>query len=71
MFRNGSWISAQPLFAGLGSVAAYHPSKRVSIAIAVALGAGAYDDDGIPTNFSKPLFNRIGKILAPDDPPPG
>jgi len=34
---NGSWIAAQPLFAGLGSVAAYRPHGRVSIAVAVAL----------------------------------
>lgn len=71
VFRSGSWIAAQPLFAGLGSVAAYNPSKRVSIAIAVALSEGAYDGDGFPVNYSIPLYGEIGKILAPSDPPPG
>lgn len=70
VFRNGSWIAAQPLFAGLGSVAAYLPSRHISVAVAVALGEGAYDADGIPTNSSKTLYSEIGKILAPDDPPP-
>jgi CubicO group peptidase (beta-lactamase class C family) len=70
IFRNGSWLSAQPLFAGLGSVAAYNPSKRISIAIAVALGANALDANGNPINYSKPLYNQIARILAPDDPPP-
>jgi CubicO group peptidase (beta-lactamase class C family) len=70
VFRNGSWIAAQPLFAGLGSVAAYLPSKRISIAVAVALSEGAYDADGNPTNYSKALYNQIGAILAPTDPPP-
>ncbi|MEA2218796.1 MAG: hypothetical protein QOJ35_1422 [Solirubrobacteraceae bacterium] len=71
VFRNGPWIAAQPLFAGLGSVAAYLPSKRVSIAVAVALGAGAYDSEGVPVNYSKTLYSQIGAILAPDDPPAG
>ena len=70
VFRNGSWIAAQPLFAGLGSVAAYLPSERISIAVAVALSEGAYDADGAPINYSIPLYGEIGAILAPDDPPP-
>jgi CubicO group peptidase (beta-lactamase class C family) len=70
VFRNGSWLAAQPLFAGLGSVAAYLPSKRISIAVAVALSEGAFDSNGDPTNYSKALYSQIGAILAPDDPPP-
>lgn len=70
VFRNGSWIAAQPLFAGLGSVAAYLPGQRVSIAVTVALSEGAYDSDGIPTNHSIALYRTIGRILAPADPPP-
>lgn len=70
VFRTGSWIAAQPLFAGLGSVAAYNPAKRVSIAVAVAFGEGAFDADGGPVNSSKALYGQIGRILAPDDPPP-
>src|SRR5829696_6145696 len=51
VFRNGPWIAAQPLLAGLGSVAAYLPSKRISIAVTVALGPGAYGDNGIPIGY--------------------
>ena len=63
IFRYGSWIAAQPLFAGLGSVAAYRPSGRVAISLAVSLGAS----DG---NYSRQLFYEIGKIVGPKDPPP-
>jgi hypothetical protein len=70
VFRNGSWISAQPLFAGLGSVVAYLPSKRISIAVTVALSEGAYNADGVPVNYSQQLYRQIGAILAPTDPPP-
>lgn len=69
VFRNGAWIAAQPLFAGLGSVAAYLPSKRISIAVAVAFSQGAFDADGVPTNYSKALYSQIGAILAPHDAP--
>jgi CubicO group peptidase (beta-lactamase class C family) len=70
VFRNGSWIAAQPLLAGLGAVSAYNPSKRVSVAVTVALGAGAYDSGGVPIDYHKLLYNTIAKILAPNDPPP-
>jgi CubicO group peptidase (beta-lactamase class C family) len=70
VFRYGSWIAAQPLFAGLGSVAAYLPSKRVSIVVTAALGEGAFDADGNGINYSQTLFKQIGAIVAPKDPPP-
>lgn len=70
IFRNGPWIAAQPLFAGLGSVAAYLPGKRISIAVTVALSARAYNADGVPVNYSKELYHQIGTILAPGSPPP-
>ena len=70
IFRPGSWIAAQPLFAGLGSVAAYLPSKRISIAVTVAMSEGAFNSSGVPADYHKELFNQIGKILAPSDPPP-
>jgi CubicO group peptidase (beta-lactamase class C family) len=70
VFRNGSWIAAQPLFAGLGSVAAYRPKGRVSIAVAVALNEGGFTADGSTRNLSRPLYRQIGLIVAPKDPPP-
>ena len=70
IFRPGSWIAAQPLFAGLGSVAAYLPSKRISIAVTVAMSEGAFNSDGVPVNYHIELFKQLGRILAPTDPPP-
>lgn len=71
VFRYGSWIAAQPLFAGLGSVAGYLPGRRVAITIVTAMGERNFDETGSVNNFSRPLFVEIGKILAPHDPPPG
>jgi CubicO group peptidase (beta-lactamase class C family) len=71
VFRLGSWIGAQPLFAGLGSVTGYLPSKRIAITIVVALGPRSFAADGTPFNYSKPLFGQITKILAPKDAAPG
>ena len=70
VFRTGSWIAAEPLFAGLGSVAAYQPPSRVSIAVTVALGERSFGPDGSTNNYSKNLFRQIGAIVAPKDPPP-
>ena len=71
VFRYGSWVAAQPLFGGLGSVAAYLPGRRVAITIVTAMGERNFDETGSVNNFSRPLFVEIGKILAPHDPPPG
>jgi hypothetical protein len=69
IFRNGPWIAPQPFFAGIGSVAAYLPSERISIAVTVALNAGAYNAEGVPVNYSIEPYRQIGRILAPHSPP--
>ena len=70
VFRNGNWLGAQPLFAGLGSVAGYRPKGRVSIVIVTAAGERGFDADGQVQNASRPLYRQIGLIVAPKDPPP-
>jgi CubicO group peptidase (beta-lactamase class C family) len=70
VFRNGNWLGAQPLFAGLGSVAGYRPKGRVSIVIVAAAGERGFDSDGAINNASRPLYRQIGLIVAPKDPPP-
>jgi CubicO group peptidase (beta-lactamase class C family) len=70
VFRRGAWIAAEPLFAGLGSVAAYLPSKHIAISVVAALGQGSFDAEGTGRNDARPLFTEIAKILAPKDAPP-
>ena len=70
VFRYRDWIAAQPLFAGLGSVAAYLPSQRVSVAVVAALGEGSFSPEGQGNNYSKALFSQIAAIVAPKYPPP-
>jgi CubicO group peptidase (beta-lactamase class C family) len=70
VFRRGSWIAAEPLFAGLGSVAAYRPKGRVAISVTVALGEGGFTSDGGAKDYSGELYRQIGLIVAPKDPPP-
>ncbi len=68
--RNGSWILQNPLFAGYGSIEAYLPARRISIAIATTYRGGSVDAEGNATNWATPLFSEIGAILAPNDRPP-
>ncbi len=70
VFRRGAWITAEPLFAGLGSVAAYLPSQRIAITVVVANGQGTFDASGGTGNYARPLFVQIANILAPRNAPP-
>ncbi len=70
VFRYRDWIAAQPLFAGLGSVAAYLPSKRIAISIVAALGERNFSPEGQGNNYSRQLYSQIAAIVAPNDAPP-
>ncbi|MBV8733669.1 MAG: beta-lactamase family protein [Solirubrobacterales bacterium] len=68
--RNGSWILQNPLFAGHAAIESYLPSKRISIALAVTFKASSYDYQGnVSSYWTNALYAKIGKILAPSDPP--
>lgn len=67
--RNGAWILQNPLFAGYAAIESYLPSRRISIAIATTFKASAYDSQGNPTPYWTTLYTKIGKILAPRNPP--
>jgi CubicO group peptidase (beta-lactamase class C family) len=67
---SGDWLLQNPLFAGEAGVAAYLPSKKIAIAIAVTYQPEAFDDQGNYVNAADTLFRRIGAELAPDDAPP-
>jgi CubicO group peptidase (beta-lactamase class C family) len=67
---SGDWLLQNPLFAGEAGVAAYLPSKKIAIAIAVTYQPEAFDDQGNYSNAGDTLFRKIGTALAPDDAPP-
>jgi CubicO group peptidase (beta-lactamase class C family) len=67
---SGDWLLQNPLFAGEAGVAAYLPSKKIAIAVAVTYQPEAFDDQGNYVNAADALFRRIGAALAPDHAPP-
>ena len=51
-------------------MAAYLPTEKTAIAIAVTYQPEAFDDSGGYPNAAEALFRRIGAELAPDHAPP-
>lgn len=67
--RNGGWILQNPLFAGYAAIESYLPAQHISIAIAMTFKPGAYNAEGNPSSYWLTLYGKIGKILAPRNPP--
>jgi CubicO group peptidase (beta-lactamase class C family) len=67
---SGEWLLQNPLFAGQAGVAAYLPSKKIAIAVAVTYLPEAFDEHGDYVNAADELFRKVGAELAPDDAPP-
>jgi CubicO group peptidase (beta-lactamase class C family) len=69
--RSGSWLLQDPLLSGLAVLEAYLPSEEVAIAIAATLLPAAFDPEGnYPPNPTNALFQSVGAVMAPNDPPP-
>ena len=68
----GSWIKQNPALTGSASVEGYLPSKKIAIAIVNTFDQDYYTDPdpSLPSNPANVLFQKIGAVLAPDDPPP-
>jgi D-alanyl-D-alanine carboxypeptidase len=62
----GGWIIQNPSLAGFGVMAAYLPSKRITIAVVSTKG----ERSEVDTNFSGVITRRIAKLLAPRKPLP-
>ena len=62
----GGWIIQNPSLAGFGVMAAYLPSKRITIAVVSTKG----ERSEVGTNFSELITRRIAKRLAPRNPIP-
>jgi hypothetical protein len=67
---SGNWLLQNPLMSGYAAVAAYLPSQKIAIAVAVTYGPEAFDDQGNYDNEAETLFSKIGAELAPEDAPP-
>jgi CubicO group peptidase (beta-lactamase class C family) len=65
----GQWLLQNPLFAGEGAIESYLPSQKLSIAIAMTFKPGAFDAEGNVGPYWQLLWAKIGKLLAPTDPP--
>jgi CubicO group peptidase (beta-lactamase class C family) len=67
---SGNWLLQNPLMSGYSAVAAYLPSQKIAIAVAVTYLPEAFDGEGNYSNGADTLFRKIGAVLAPDDAPP-
>lgn len=67
---SGNWLLQNPLFAGCAAVAAYLPSRKIAVAVAVTYDPAAFDNSGNYNNEADTLFRKIAAQLGPDDAPP-
>ena len=59
------WIGANPQLLGYNGVISYLPAKRAAVVVSATQGPG-----GKPTTaYASAIFNRIGRLLAPKQPP--
>jgi CubicO group peptidase (beta-lactamase class C family) len=66
----GNWLVQNPLFSGYAALAAYLPSQKIAIAIAVTYAPEAFDDQGEYKNEADTVFRKVAAELAPEDAPP-
>jgi CubicO group peptidase (beta-lactamase class C family) len=69
VLRNGPWILQRSLFSGYAAIASYHPSKRISIALATTFRASSHDAQGNLNTSWTELHTKIRKALAPRNAP--
>jgi D-alanyl-D-alanine carboxypeptidase len=62
---SNTWEVQNPQLNGYTAISAYLPSRKISLALAVTMGAKAA---ATGTNYSQLLFSEIAKYLAPDHP---
>lgn len=72
LITSGRWLLQNPMFGGYGAIAAYLPSEKAAVAVAVTLAAGPLAEGESPreSNEADRLFREIGALVAPSDPPP-
>jgi CubicO group peptidase (beta-lactamase class C family) len=68
--RSGSWLLQAPSLGGYSETMAYLPSQGIAIAVVITFLPAAYDAQGNNASSATSIFQSIGELLAPDDPPP-
>jgi len=67
----GNWLVQDPLFSGESAVAAYLPSQKAAIAVAVTYEPEAFDPTtGAYQNLADQLWRMVAAEVVPNDPPP-
>jgi D-alanyl-D-alanine carboxypeptidase len=62
---SNGWVLTDPRIPGYSGVIAYLPSKKIAIVIFSSPGP----KDVVGVSYAQRIFNRIGPLLAPDQPP--
>ncbi len=68
--RNGPWLFQTPSLGGYSETMAYLPSQEIAIAVVVTFLPAAYDAQGNNASSALPIYQSIGALMAPEDPPP-
>jgi CubicO group peptidase (beta-lactamase class C family) len=68
--RSGSWILQGPSLTGYSETMAYLPSQEIAIAVVITFLPAAYDEQGNTTSSANSIFQSVGALMAPNDPPP-
>jgi hypothetical protein len=68
--RNGSWLLQAPSLGGYSETMAYLPSQEIAIAVVITFLPAAYDAQGNNASSANSIYQSIGALMAPEDPPP-
>ena len=68
--RSGSWLLQAPSLGGYSETMAYLPSQEIAIAVVITFLPAAYDAQGNNGSSANSIFQSIGALMAPEDPPP-
>jgi CubicO group peptidase (beta-lactamase class C family) len=68
--RSGSWLLQAPSLSGYSETMAYLPSQGIAIAVVITFLPAAYDAQGNNASSANSIFQLIGALMAPNDPPP-
>jgi CubicO group peptidase (beta-lactamase class C family) len=68
--RSGSWLLQAPSLTGYSETMGYLPSQEIAIAVVITFLPAAYDEQGNTTSSANSIFQSVGALMAPTDPPP-
>ncbi|HEY3674652.1 MAG TPA: serine hydrolase domain-containing protein [Candidatus Tumulicola sp.] len=65
VIRFGAWVAQTLGFAGASGAVGYLPSRKLTIAVEVTNGQGAYNDEGNAASGANVVFRDLANALAP------